>query len=101
LNPDIIITTRLWKISKKITEYIDKFIFGKELQFEFIKGYGKKSEWNYITLNSITLNRKKIPLIDMGHFSKPGRNFEKDFYSPLMRILKSDSFKDNFPKLRF
>jgi hypothetical protein len=77
LNPDIIITLRLWKLNKKITEYIDGLIFDKKtFKFNFIKGYGKKDKWNYVTLNSIVLKRKKIPMIDMGHFSMPGKSIK-------------------------
>jgi hypothetical protein len=102
LTPDIIITLRLWKLNKKITEYINELIFDKKiLKFNFIKRYGKKDKWNCITLNSIILKRKKIPIIDMGHFSTPGKSIKNDFYNPLMRIFMSDNFKENFPKLKF
>jgi hypothetical protein len=95
LNPDIIITLRLWKLNNKISEYINNFVFPN---LKFIQRFGKKGQWNTVTLNYIILNRKRIPVIDMGHFSKPGRNVEKDLYNPLMKVLKSKSFKEIFPR---
>jgi len=89
LDPDIIITLNLWHINKKISDYIDRYVFGN-LKFTPIKG-GKDAN-----LYCITLNRKKIPVIDMWHFSRRG-NIEKLFYNPLIRLIKSDIFRENFP----
>jgi hypothetical protein len=94
LRPDIIITLNLWNLGKKITEYIEQFVLGN-LKFDPIKAYGKEAY-----LNGIILNRKRIPVIDMYHFSKRGKNIKKDFYNPLMNILKSDVFKEKFPKIK-
>ena len=94
LNPDIIITLNLWGLNRKISEYIDKFVFG-ELNFVPQRNFGKE-----ICLNCIMLAGKKIPIIDMYHFSKPGSK-EKDLFNPLMRVLRSDYFNINFPKLKF
>ena len=95
LEPDIIITQNLWGISKTISNYIDECIFNDDLECYAIK-YDE-----YANLFCITINKKKIPVIDMSHFSrKTNKDIETKFYKPLNKVIKSDGFKKNFPKIK-
>jgi hypothetical protein len=82
LDPDYIITGNLWE-GKIEYKYLD-LCFGKLTQLgEYPKGSpdGKLFEMD--------LGRKKIKLIDIYHFSRPGS--DKDyFYSPIKELLFSD-----------
>jgi hypothetical protein len=83
LDPDYIITANLWggRIESK---YLD-LCFGKLTPVEKYPKDSPKGRW----LFEMDLGGKKIKLIDLYHFSRPGS--DKDhFYSPIKELLFSD-----------
>ena len=78
----------LWEISNKISDYINKYFFGK-FNFTPIKRFGDTY------LHSVIINDKKIPLIDTYHFSAI-MSTEEVFYNPIIETLNSDTFNEIF-----
>jgi hypothetical protein len=94
LDPDIIIVMELHELSDKITEYLDKYII-KNFTSSRIKTFSNGN----IALHSFKVNKKKIPVIDMYHFSSRGKKIEEYYYNPIVTLLKSKTFKDKFPNI--
>lgn len=71
LNPDIIITMNLQDRIKALGES---------------EQVAEKSNSNIHCYN-LLVDKNKIPLYDMFHFSAPGKSGEPDFYLPLKKLL--------------
>jgi hypothetical protein len=94
LDPDIIITGNLWDPLLKIdSQYTDK-CFGENVRANPVGYYPNKNSPDGI-LYEYRLNGKKVMLIDIYHFSRPGVSDKDYFYSPVKNLLFSDRDMNN------
>ena len=83
LNPSVIITAHLWNGGIK-EELLNSAL--PEKNFSALKRTVTVKDDCKACLYDFALGRKKIPLIDLYHFSSR-KSDKDDFYSPVMKLL--------------
>jgi hypothetical protein len=93
LDPDIIITSNLWKEGIIAPQYLDLcFDPKKRIQIDEIP--------DVATLSIMLINGKVVKLVDLFAFSAPGRLENEYYYTPIKKLLFSKKDKQNSAKLK-
>jgi hypothetical protein len=86
LDPDLVITMNLW--GTNIDGALLELALGEVIEDDSLPKYKPSAGLNpYAGLNSIEINKRKVPLIETYHFSAR-KDTEEWYYNPVMEIIR-------------
>jgi hypothetical protein len=91
LSPDIILTMNLWDMGIE-TETIQE-VFEDDIEPVKVEWHTDNST---ACLREMEIKSKKIPVIDLYHFSATNKGTEEHFYEPVKEIIRHPEFRKKY-----